>query len=316
MSTRFQIEAFIREFTALFCWPDSPTGEQQTATRTAPLVRDDRVEDIRVARVTPELLELVPARDTSDGNCVGIDDDQAVFLLAEDFSVLAEVRQNVSAWTPQEQTRENGETVGEAIARLRDPGAVKYILERRTGDEIEERYSVGGYAVTLYKAPKGWTIPEWVAQQIARATAVLRAQVAEIDSVGAQGTGRAAVETAIARAADLTRVREAAALGAAQKLDTTITFDALARILETTPDALRRGDVLDLPGARHPYRVRVVGSTLEMVVRKGAPRTSYLNTFMTELLGMDVDLTGEWVYGDGYGDDVDTCPLRGIVVTP
>lgn len=48
-SSRFQIHAFSREFPTLFVWPDN-----KLATRTSPLVRDDRVERMRVARVTKE----------------------------------------------------------------------------------------------------------------------------------------------------------------------------------------------------------------------------------------------------------------------
>lgn len=177
-STRFQIQAFAREFPALFVWPGD------LATRTAPLVRDDRVEVVQVARVTRELLQTRPKYKGATGSCVDIRDDDAIFLLRADWSLLGEVAQERHVHhnaAHSDHEREEGETVGEAIARLGVAEEVAFVLRRHTGYRVRDHHSDGGYAATLYKAPRGWTIPGWVEEEQRRADAQIAAQVAAVE---------------------------------------------------------------------------------------------------------------------------------------
>lgn len=187
-STYFQIQAIRRQFPALFAWPDG----QAYGERNCPLVRDDRIESVSVARVTQSLMAERPSRSTQSGNLVSIDDDRAFILLGDDFSVLAEVRQDEEHWAPDGTSARDGETVGEAIARLPDPRAVAYVLERHTGFTVEGYRSIGGYQVTLYKAPRGWTISEWIARKQHVAERQLSAQLLAIDTwrLATQGEDR------------------------------------------------------------------------------------------------------------------------------
>ena len=178
-SSRFQIQAFAREFWPLFVWPDN-----KLATRTSPMVRDDRVERMRVARVTKELLQSRPSYRGATGNCVDLRDDEAVFLLDKDFGVLGEVRQQRDVYhnaAHSDPEWEEGETVGEAIARMGCEESTAYILKRHTGYEVRNHHSVGGYCVVLYKAPRGWTIPGWIEEEQRRADAQVAAQVAALE---------------------------------------------------------------------------------------------------------------------------------------
>lgn len=119
-NTRFQIQAFARQFPALFeGWKrravfrcpnghlrydyltsdglrltcatpegatefcDQPVEEEDelTASRTAPLIREDHIEEVRVSRVMRELMDVTPCYKGATGSLVGIDDDDAIFLL-------------------------------------------------------------------------------------------------------------------------------------------------------------------------------------------------------------------------------------------
>lgn len=173
-TSRFQILALERQFPALF------EGE-------FPFVHRDRVEVARVERVTKELLESTPHYRGATGSLVGIRDDEQFLLLNADLSVIGRVRQerdvihNEAHW---DNEFEYGETVGEAIARLGCAQEVGYILRRHTGYDVCDHFSVGGYSVTLYKLPHGWTITNWVDEQCQCARNHLSARISEIDAEG------------------------------------------------------------------------------------------------------------------------------------
>lgn len=157
------------------------------AERTSPLVRDDRVEEVRVTHMTPELMEVRPRYEGATGDLVDLDDDDAYFLLADDLSLLGEVRQDRYVHhneAHQDDEHFDGETLGEAIARLGCAEQVCYVLQRHVGYKIRDHHSVGGYSVTLYKVPKGWTISGWVAEQRRRAEVSIVAETAAIDEEG------------------------------------------------------------------------------------------------------------------------------------
>lgn len=193
-STQYQIQAFTSQFPALFTQQDPTRADR-------PLLRADKIEEVRVARVTQELLAARPSLRWSEGNLTSVEDDESFFLLGPDLTAIGEVRQAEDGWRAAgDPVVRDGETVGEAIARLGCADEVAAVLHRHTGYEIEDHYSVGGYSVTLYRAPKGWSIPAWVAEQQRRASAQLSAQVAEIDAEGTPMIPTPEADEALARA--------------------------------------------------------------------------------------------------------------------
>jgi len=169
--------------TCLKC--SKPVKERRVryAERTMPLVREDRVYSLQVARCTRELLEVRPRYDGATGNLVDIDDDDAVFLLDASGNLIGEVRQQRHVHhneAHRDPENEDGECVGEAIARLGAQESCTMILRRRTGFIVRDHHSVGGYEATLHLPPKGWSIAGWCAEQQRRADTELSAVVAQV----------------------------------------------------------------------------------------------------------------------------------------
>lgn len=164
MSTRYQIQAFARQFPSLF------SGDK-------PLIDERGVQDVRVARVTRELLETTPTS-WEVAHRDGDHEDDEVWLLDADLSPIGKV---ISERT-YGPLRRDGETIGEAIARLCCGDQVSAILRRRTGYVVRCHEEVSRYDVAIYRAPKGWAIPAWIAEQQRRAEQHLAAEVAAIDA--------------------------------------------------------------------------------------------------------------------------------------
>lgn len=170
-TSRYMIRSFEKQFPGLFQWKPTNDGNRR-ATRTQPLVRQDVVETMQIRQMTPELMATVPKYNGATGNLVDLRDDDAIFLLRADMSVIGEVKQEVYIHHNEahsDATRENGESVGEAIVRLNCVTDVAYILRRHSGFVVENHYSVGGYEATLYKLPNGWSVTEWIKTQLVRA---------------------------------------------------------------------------------------------------------------------------------------------------
>ncbi len=171
----FTVRAFALEFPFLF------KGENSLVDQAA-------VERMSVSRIDTDFLSCVPAREGVIGSQVDIDDSERIFLFDGDGNQLTEVKQQVDIRHNEKRWDGeycDGESVGEALLRLDDPDTVKFAVKVHTGYTTESHLSVGGYSVTLYKAPKGFTLRSWVEEQIARAQVLVKAQVAEIDAEGA-----------------------------------------------------------------------------------------------------------------------------------
>lgn len=169
---RYQINAFFSQFWFL------TTGDK-------PIIPDIyNVEEVAVSRINKDFLGKKPKYDGATGSLVGIDDSERIYLLDLDGNMLVEVKQGGSchhneAYTDDEEW--DGETVGEALLRT-DPAQVHYAVVVHTGYKIRDHHSVGGYRVTAYKPPKGFTLPEWVEEQKRRASEQIAATIAEIDT--------------------------------------------------------------------------------------------------------------------------------------
>ncbi len=141
--------------------------------------------ETRVSRISHEFMEKRALHDGATGNLVDIADDAKIFLLSASGKLLAEVRQTIDITHNEanwDNEYEDGETVGEALLRLGQPDRVAYAVEIREGYIVKDHHSVGGYSVTLYKPPKGFTLSGWLNGQIRREKEKLSAALAEIDA--------------------------------------------------------------------------------------------------------------------------------------
>lgn len=169
---KFKIGAFFAQF------PFLTSGDE-------PIVRNAKeVEVVAVSRIDKDFLGKEPKYDGATGSLVGIDDSERVFLFDRDGNFLIEVKQggychHNEAHTDNEEW--SGETVGEALLHT-DPAQVHYAVVVHTGYEIRDHHSVGGYSVTVYKSPQGFSLPEWIEEQTRRASEQIAATLAEINA--------------------------------------------------------------------------------------------------------------------------------------
>ncbi len=175
---KFKTQAFFREFPFL-------TKEQQTNDISFVLCPNvDEVEEVFVSRIDKDFLKRVPQYSGATGSLVGIDDEESICLLDKNGDFLTSVKQGGDCIHNEGHTDDehwDGETVGEALLQT-NPEEVHYAVLIHTGYEIQDHHSVGGYSMTLYKPPKGFSLPEWVKEQEKRAEELIKAQVAEIDT--------------------------------------------------------------------------------------------------------------------------------------
>jgi len=174
MSRRFRIEEFFSEFSFL------TTGEN-------PIVADqDKVERVRVSRISPELLEKAPRSTRTVGHRVDINEREQIDLLDQDGNCLGTVNEELTHTDHSSHDSSSkvtlGETVGETLLRIENPDVVHFVIVVNTGYRLHNHESVGGYSVTLYKAPKGFSLRAWVDEQLAHARASIASQVAAIDA--------------------------------------------------------------------------------------------------------------------------------------
>jgi hypothetical protein len=170
---KFQIEAVLREF------PFLTAGDQLP-------VDQERIEEITVSRVTNDLLEIVPFLERIETALVDIRESKRIFLLDSAGKVLTEVRNarhEKSTLGRHVEESKPGETVGEALLRV-NADEVVFVIVVHTGHRIESNRSQGGYTVTVYKPPRGFTLKEWLDERYRRAEALVKAMVAEIDAEG------------------------------------------------------------------------------------------------------------------------------------
>lgn len=179
-SNEFQVQAFVKEFPALFVWPES----RVYAERHVPLVREDVVQEVRVSRISPELMDARPHDESFSSSLADTHDRRLYFLLGEEMNLLGEVRPDVcheDAGRHDGRSEERGETVGESIARLGVEDRIAYILYREDNAPYQGERT---YCATLYKPPKGFSVVAWVKEQRRRAEGTLAAQVDVIDAEG------------------------------------------------------------------------------------------------------------------------------------
>ena len=170
MWNQYQIKAFRSQFPALFA--TRRDGDREVYVHGAFGV----LSEVRVARVTPELMAHVPHFERHPYSSR----EERVLLFSRDWTLLGSVAQSESGQIGHTRFDARGESVGEAISRLGCARNVVFVVSIVEDDPHEGERTTG---VVLHKTPKGWTIPEWIAREERRARSQLVGDLLEIDAV-------------------------------------------------------------------------------------------------------------------------------------
>jgi len=137
-------------------------------------------EFIRVARADENLLLRKPNRHVAVGSMVDIDDRDDVHFVLVDGTIIkdavAQEYEYYSNYAHDESYNKKGETILEALAGLDNPDAVKYIIVDESGYEVIDHCSTKLFNITIYKAPKGGKISDYIEKARAQALAEVKAE--------------------------------------------------------------------------------------------------------------------------------------------
>lgn len=174
-SNRFQIDAFVAQFSSLFATEIKLGIERYVHGPFSHL------SGVRVARVTPELMQHTPESESYSSGLTDWHHTESVLLFDAQWCLLGTVRQNDSGEVHgSRRWSEDGESVGEAIARIGCADTVTFVVSIRDDSPHEGPHTV---EVAVCKPPKGWTIPEWIERERQRAQAEIDARMNDIDTV-------------------------------------------------------------------------------------------------------------------------------------
>jgi len=136
-------------------------------------------EFIRVARADENLLLRRPKRNVAVGSMVDIDDrDEVIFITPTEIvrNAVTVDYEYYSNYAHDENYREPGETVLEALAGLENPDEVQYIVWLSSGYDIVDHCSRDTYCVTVYKPIKGVNYSDLIEKARAQALAEVKAE--------------------------------------------------------------------------------------------------------------------------------------------
>lgn len=170
MSNRYQIKAFQLQFPAIF--ETEKNGDRTVYKHGAFGV----LSDVRVARVTPELMQHTPHREVWPYSSRA----EKVLLFSRSWDLLGSVERSSSGQVGHTRFCDSGETIGEAISRLECSRDVAFIVQIVEDDPHEGERTT---SCVVHKAPKGWTIAEWLSREERRAANELRGAMNDIDRV-------------------------------------------------------------------------------------------------------------------------------------
>lgn len=168
---RFKFNAYLAEFPAL---------SSLLLDRNEKLREAGYCNEIKVARVSRELLNYVPTYNSWDGSMVSISSKETFSFLLKGGSIINDaVRQagkHGSNYAHSQTFCEQGETVLEAIDRHCCSGCLALIFAVSTGFTIHEHCSTPHYSVTIYKPSKGESIAQTIAEAVSAALTEVRAE--------------------------------------------------------------------------------------------------------------------------------------------
>jgi hypothetical protein len=195
---RFKIQAFFKEFS----WLRDLLGGGSEGSVFRGMLEDalrsrgdegrdfvEGVEEVNVKRIDENFLNYIPVQRGATGSLVSINDDENILLVDANGNILKWVEQSRDITHNEayhDDEKEEGESVGEALACLDNPNNVAYAVCIHTGHRIWGHRSIGGFSVTVYKPPKGFTLKEWADEQRRRAEQILTAEIAQIDAEAKQ----------------------------------------------------------------------------------------------------------------------------------
>lgn len=171
MSNRYQIKAFMAQFPAIFATEERGDGHLYFVHGAFGVL-----SDVRVARVTPELMQHVPRWERYPNSSR----KECVLLFSRGWTLLGSVCQSESGQIGHTHFFALGESVGESISRLGCARDVAFIVSVVEDDPYDGERTT---SVVLRKAPKGWSIAEWVAHEERRARNQLAGDLLAIDAI-------------------------------------------------------------------------------------------------------------------------------------
>lgn len=170
MSNRYQIKAFVSQFPAIFATEDRDGKSYYVHGAFAALC------DVRVARVTPELMTKIPKWERYPNSAY----KESILLFNKNWTLVGSVNQSESGQIGHAHFSARGESVGEAISRLGCARDVAFVVAIVEDDPYEGERTT---EVVLYKSPKGWSVAEWVAREERRARNQLTGDLLAIDQI-------------------------------------------------------------------------------------------------------------------------------------
>lgn len=170
---KFKFDAAIKEFPFLrTCLLTS--GEEMRDFATC--------DGITVRRMTSEFLNTVPRDYSVSGSMVNIKEWERVDFVMSDGGLLKDAvradSESVSHYAYEGTSRSKGETILEAIDRMRCADRLAFIVMLEGGYEVENHFSTSAWCCTVYKPLKGQSIQSVIDAAFDAALAEVRAESA------------------------------------------------------------------------------------------------------------------------------------------
>jgi len=144
------------------------------------------VDSVCIEKVSDEVLYYTPQYSGATGSLVGIDSGARVHFALKDGTVMQDAVHNSGDCHHNEAYQDDqsweGETILEAIYRHGIRDTLDHIVKERYGYKVENHYSVGGRAFTVYQAPEGISIQNCLGLRMERreAEAKIEAEIAAL----------------------------------------------------------------------------------------------------------------------------------------
>ena len=147
------------------------------------LVNEDELESldaVQVKRFDENLLKFVPTWDEVDGSLVAIDQGEKVHFVCGEGMLYNEVKRShdfSSNYAHTDPYTKEGESILEAIYRLRIEDDLMFIVVEEYGYNIVDHHSQDNRRFTIYKPAKNLKIGDLITSEIKKAEAKVDAEV-------------------------------------------------------------------------------------------------------------------------------------------
>lgn len=169
---RFRYEALVEEF------PFIPRTVMERKDGKEREVID--CESITIRRVTKQLLERTPEEYAVVGSLVGVDQWTKVDFVLDDRLIIRNAVKNSgsshSNYAYEGDERWEGESVLEAIHRLKVADKLAYIVWTTGGYDVVEHFSLPTFKALIYKPSKEFTFQEEIDRALNAAREIVKAE--------------------------------------------------------------------------------------------------------------------------------------------